>query len=460
MEINKCILSGRGGPLETKNWSLFQPKGLVPGDTISPQASKIMLRTRFLSPIRTSGLSCIGSSPLQVLTGHSVGRLVSPAHDGSRKQYHGRENLFGASTLTEQMASIPLLPTTSTTSIASDPKVRLANSPPFEAVHAIYKSPPPGLIDIAQLHLPAVYHRRDLSGRSTALIPLQLDDPSSLRQYFQQHLSVARLNVIHQHLWFAGLPRCAQPLNNHIIRNRRFVVTERADFHLLWQKDVLYVMPLPAYLLDHEIWTSHLCHEQSLFELARGMLLSYIWLICSESDLHLAREAGLVPRAVDWSNWVNLVRATSASLPLDGSQGVNARYQYGELRLRRINWIYRFCSRTRNFTTLMRGYNYGYTTYGSFFERNTAWIVSAIVYITVVLTAMQVGLATKELQDNATFSSVSYGFSVFAVVAPIGGLALVLVLLLILIPFNLKYALSQRKKVATAAASSSGVLRH
>lgn len=358
------------------------------------------------------------------------------------------------------MADIPLLPTTSATSANSDPKVRLAFSPPFAAVHAIYASHPQGSNDIAQLHLPAVYHRRDASGKSIAPVPLQLDDPRSLRLYFQQHLSVARLNLVHKHLWLAGLPRCAQPLNNHILRNRRFVVTERADFHLLWQKDALYVMPLPSYLLDHEIWTSHLCHEQPLFELARGMLLSYIWLICSESDLHLARDAGLIPRAVDWSNWVNLVRATSATLPLDGSQGVNARYRYGELRLDRINWIYRLCGRPRNFTTLMRGYNYGYTTYGSFLERNTAWIISAIVYITVVLTAMQVGLATKELQDSAAFSSVSYGFSVFAIVAPIGGLAFVLVLLLVLIPFNLTYALSQRKKVSTATSPGSNALQH
>lgn len=352
---------------------------------------------------------------------------------------------------------IPLLPTTST---SNNVNMILINNPPFEADDAIYTSSPQGPFDKAQLHLPAVYNKRDRSGRSVALIHLQLNDAPSLRQYFDQHLSVARLNVIHKHLWLAGLSRSAQPLHNHILRNRRFVITERADYHLLWQKDALHVMPLPAYLLDYDIWTSHLCHDQSLFELARGMLLSYIWLIVSESDLYLAHDAGLIPRGVDWSNWTNLVRATSGNLPLDGSQGVNQRYQYGELRLGRINWIYRLCSKTRNFTTLMRGYNYGYTTYGSFFERNTAWIISATIYITVVLTAMQVGLATKELQDDATFSSVSYGFSIFAIVAPIGGLALVLVLLMILVPFNLTYALARRRKTGKSTASVSGKHQH
>ena len=236
------------------------------------------------------------------------------------------------------------------------------------------------------------------------------------------------------------------------------MITERAEYHLLWQKDSLLLMPLPSYLLDYDVWTEHICSQQALYEAANGIFLSYMWLICSESDLNLAQQAGLVPVQVDWPKWTNIVR--SSRRLLDGTKDVNPRYVYGELRLGRVNWIYRFCSKTRNFTTIMRGYNYGYTSYGSFFERNTAWIVAATVYITVVLTAMQVGFATKQLQDDAAFSRVSYGFTIFAIVAPVGGLVAVAAFILVLVPFNLTYALGQRKRAANATQAFSEKLYH
>ncbi|KAK5940014.1 hypothetical protein PMZ80_007432 [Knufia obscura] len=327
-------------------------------------------------------------------------------------------------------------------------------SPPFEDAHAIYTSGNHNSSSKAELHLPAIYNVRDPSGRSIGLRSLNSEDSVSIQKYCSQQLAVARLNIIHTHLWTAGLPRNAQPLHNHVLRGRKFVITERADYHLLWQKDTLLLMPLPPYLLDHEFWIKHLCSDRSLFEVANGMLLSYMWLICSESDLSLAHEAGLIPQAVGWPEWTRLVHSAASRIPLDGSKDVNPRYMYGELRLGRLNWIYRLSSRTRSFTTMMRGYNYGYTSYGSFFARNTAWIVGATVYISVVLTAMQVGLATKELQDSIAFSRVSYGFTLLAIVAPLGGLALVTVLLMVLVPFNLTYALGQRKRAAATARSA------
>lgn len=339
--------------------------------------------------------------------------------------------------------------------------LKTAQVPPFEAIHSAYTSSPSALPDTKpRLHLPAIYSRRKPSGEQAGLVPLQLDDPVSLRTYFHQNLSVSRLNAIHKYLWLAGLARSARPLHDHVLHNRKLVITERAEYHLLWQGDVLYIMPLPTYLLDHSTWLSHLCKDQALFELAQGMLLTYIWLVRTESDLNIAHDAGLVPKAVKWPDWINLVRATTDKIRLDGRQGVNHRYIHGELRLGRINWIYRFVGQPRSLTTLLRGYNYGYTTYGSFFERNTAWIITATVYITVVLTAMQVGLATKELQNSAAFDSVAYGFTVFSLVAPIGGVAIVLIWILFLVFFNMTYALSHKRAAALEAPSTHNAPQH
>lgn len=333
--------------------------------------------------------------------------------------------------------------------------------PPFEATHSIYTSSPSALPDKKpQLHLPAIYSRRKASGEQAGLVPLQIDDPLSLQTYFLQNLSVSRLNAIHKYLWLAGLARCARPLHDHILHNRKLVITERADYHLLWQSDTLYIMPLPTYLLDHSVWLSHLCQDRTLFELAQGMLLTYIWLVRTESDLDIAHDAGLLSNTVKWPEWIRLVRTSTDKLHLDGRQGVNRRYIHGELRLGRINWIYRFYGQPRTMTTLLRGYNYGYTTYGSFFERNTAWIITATVYITVVLTAMQVGLATKELQNSAAFDSVAYGFTIFSLVAPIGGVAIVLIWILFLVFFNFTFALTHKRAAALEAPSTHNAPQH
>ena len=96
--------------------------------------------------------------------------------------------------------------------------------------------------------------------------------------------------------------------------------------------------------------------------------------------------------------------------------------------------IYRLCRNTRIIRTLIRGYSYGYHTYASFIARNFTWVLIVIVYITIVMTAMQAGLATTELQNSKTFNRASYGFTVFSVMAPLG------VLVVLLIVSNLDYA--------------------
>jgi hypothetical protein len=86
---------------------------------------------------------------------------------------------------------------------------------------------------------------------------------------------------------------------------------------------------------------------------------------------------------------------------------ISPRYPYGKLRLGRVNLIYWVCHRTRSPKTFIRGYLYVYRKYSSFVEQNFAWVLTAIVYITIVLTAMQVGLGTTELQNSISFNRAS-----------------------------------------------------
>lgn len=52
-------------------------------------------------------------------------------------------------------------------------------------------------------------------------------------------------------------------------------------------------------------------------------------------------------------------------------------------------------------------------------------MLAVFAVLSVILSALQVGLATCMLQDNGTFQSVSYGFALAALVAVVGSVAVV-----------------------------------
>lgn len=96
---------------------------------------------------------------------------------------------------------------------------------------------------------------------------------------------------------------------------------------------------------------------------------------------------------------------------------------------------------------MLRGYFYAYYDYQTWFQRHTAWVTATTIYVALVLTAMQVGLETDRLQKSQAFQNASYVFTVFAILAPLGILSLILVALGVLVMWNLCYTLTlmQRK---------------
>lgn len=105
-------------------------------------------------------------------------------------------------------------------------------------------------------------------------------------------------------------------------------------------------------------------------------------------------------------------------------QRIDKRFIYGELRLSRLNKIYFISQRP-----FFRGYMSHWHQYSSFFQDNFASLASGTIYIAVILTAMQVGLATNSLANNDAFQSASYGFTIFSILGPL------IVAVLILSPF-------------------------
>jgi len=240
----------------------------------------------------------------------------------------------------------------------------------------------------------------------------------------------------------AGLPMCARPLHHQRCIGRTIILTERLDQHLVWLDDRLFLKPLPRYLMDYAAFKMAVPQESA--QNARGLLLSYMWLVCSETDLLMAQELRLLPQATTWEGWIRFSKAILKNINPEQPEEINPRFLYGELRLARLNLIYRFCSKTTSWRVFVRGYNYGYHQYSTFVQRNFAWFLTVVVYITLVLTAMQVGIATDELKNNAAFSRASYGFTVFAILAPLGLGGTIAVVVAVLFVGNVIFALRRR----------------
>lgn len=258
-----------------------------------------------------------------------------------------------------------------------------------------------------------------------------------VHRFLMKDLNVGKLNNIDQYLWLAGSPTPPKPLNYQVATSRMILVDERIDMHMVWEHTRhIHLKPLPKYLLDASFWEEHLncqgsCCKQpdntsmskacskELEKCALGFLYSYISLIQFESDYTIARQYRLIPENITWDMWLQLVHQifkNNACKPIN----INPRYLYGELRLSRLNTI---CAIRHG--SVLSGYQYTYQTYAELFYDNITPLTAATIYVALVLTAMQVGLATTRLGNSVSFQNASYGFTVFAILGPLIGIILV-----------------------------------
>ncbi|KAI4173622.1 MAG: hypothetical protein LQ343_002797 [Gyalolechia ehrenbergii] len=223
-------------------------------------------------------------------------------------------------------------------------------------------------------------------------------DDASIQKYLAWDLTLPWLNDIHDHLWLAGRPMSARSLHRQAMLGRAMVITEQVDLHMVRQDGRIFLKPLPDYLLSYDFW----------------------------------------------------IQALLSSINAESLDLVNKRYHYGELRLARLNWIYRLFSRHTNITTVVRGYMYGYHQYSDILRRNFAWVLITLVYVSTVLAALQVALATETLRTSNAFQQTSYGFAVFSILIPLVTFAVIIVNLLALAFFNVTATVSFKRKTDRA----------
>ncbi|KAJ5160765.1 uncharacterized protein N7482_007769 [Penicillium canariense] len=263
-----------------------------------------------------------------------------------------------------------------------------------------------------------------------------------IQGFLKKDLCVDRLNYIHQYLWLAGRPMPPKPLNYQLATSRQIVVDQRIDMHLVWEHSQrLHIKPLPRYLLDADFWASHLmtcegscCADaqrdravsdsttkctKDVYKCALGFLCSYIALIQFECDLAIALDCNLLPKDMTWEQWLQFVHQLLDN-GVSNPSNINPRYLYGELRLSQLNKIYAF-----RYGRVLRGYQFTYQTYGELARDYLTPVTAATIYVALVLTAMQVGLATSHLSSNISFQNASRGFTIFSILGPLIGIALV-----------------------------------
>ncbi len=219
------------------------------------------------------------------------------------------------------------------------------------------------------------------------------------------------------------IPTPCIPLHNLASMDGGIAVTELMDSHLAWWRSTIYIKPLPRYLLLASFWRKYLtcergrcacnsapspCLRQQLHAVAVGFIYSYAALIAYEVDFVLAKEKGLLPRedALTWTAWTRFVRQLLVRGQASLHHRMHRRFRYGDIALDMRSVV---SDRHRFF----RG-----PTLRWFDAEYLRCIVVATVFLALILTAMQVGLAV-EIEASA-FRIMCVAFSLSSIIVAVG----------------------------------------
>jgi uncharacterized membrane protein len=297
--------------------------------------------------------------------------------------------------------------------------------------------------------VPVLFHKKHYELAKSA------DDKGDLSEFLKTDLSVTRITDVYGRLWAAGRKMPPRPLHRQVMMRRDIIPSSQCDLHLTWSGRQMFIKPLPKYMLNKKFWQENICGHEDLYKSALGFLLSYAQLITNELDFHIAvddsKHPPLIPPEFTYQTWRSFIADLLTNISIDDLTPCrNPRYNYGELRLQRLNWIYRLSWNRVGLRHAIRGYRFEYQEYSSLIARNFAWLIAAFAYVTVVLGAMEVGLSTDRLSGNSRFQDASYGFAVFSIIAPLIAVALIATIVLLILVQGIfatwKHHREERKK--------------
>lgn len=234
---------------------------------------------------------------------------------------------------------------------------------------------------------------------SSAQRPICSGPHTPTGEFVVSELSMTELNAIHKHLWIAGSHGNISPLHHQRVILRDIIPCEMPQLHLVWFDRTIYIKPLPdCFLNGSRYFNKGLDHSGEVV----GFLRSYCSLIRSRVDLVIGKEYNLISEGVTWEQW-----ATFRDTTLTQTEGlqINKRYEYGELRLNRLDIIYRLTGRGLTYFTVHRTYKTYFTQYFSLF-------VTIFAFVALVLTAMQVLVTIEGIPETVAITSYRFGVAV------------------------------------------------
>ncbi|KAI9933585.1 hypothetical protein ASPWEDRAFT_30422 [Aspergillus wentii DTO 134E9] len=244
---------------------------------------------------------------------------------------------------------------------------------------------------------------------------LSATDTEEVQKFLSDQLLTPRLNELYPIFWMVATRKSDHiyALHHQIVRGRDIIPSEDPGLHLIWYYDIIYVKPMPRYLLNYAFWRVHLsgCDEESaeLRKSALGFMRTYSYLIQSEYDFDIARAKCLISKNIEGMNgFVDFLHFIDHFRHIQDSE-VSRRYDhYGQLRLSRLN-LWSKLYQWRMFYYKVDG------QYGAYFARFTPPFLFIFGTVSVALSAMAVILAVDqdyEREPNWAFAQVSTWFSV------------------------------------------------
>jgi hypothetical protein len=191
------------------------------------------------------------------------------------------------------------------------------------------------------------------------------------------------------------------PLHHQETRGRRINLTEYPRLHLVWYYDRIFIKPIPQYMLTQVFWDFIREADQEVFKAALGFMRTYYFLIQHEADFRKAKESYLIPKVEgradltfeDFAQFIQQFEWVENS-------SVTPRYHYGNLQLPRLNPL-------AFFVLGKLSYFHVHGPWSEWFERTFGPIIAIFAVISVMLSAMQVGLSAADPDS-------SLGLSVYA----------------------------------------------
>jgi hypothetical protein len=220
-------------------------------------------------------------------------------------------------------------------------------------------------------------------------------------------------------------------------------MVENPQLHLLWIYDRIFIKPIPPYLLSHAFWRYLQTRQPDVHRAAAGFVRSYSYLIQHESDFRIARSDTLclIPTDDGDGNPITFERFAAFIANFAGVRDadVSPRYEFGELRLTRLNIYTRLLFKKLT-------YHHIDAQWSSYVGHFITPLLSAFIMVTLPLSAMQVELTAQSLNNPSgtwsQFAAISRWFSIFVLLVVAAVIIFLTALVIFLLVHDIWFARS------------------